>query len=52
MLEGQVPYLNSLDGGAKIKSSWHIRRGRECENPMYQPAEFHTIVRFRSLVET
>ena len=33
MLEGQVPRLNSLDGGAKVTSIWHIRRGRECKIP-------------------
>ena len=33
MLEGQVPCINSLDGGAKVKSIWHIRRGRECQIP-------------------
>ena len=33
MLEGQVPCLNSLDGGAKVTSIWHIRRGRECKIP-------------------
>ena len=33
MLEGQVPYINSLDGGAKVKSIWHIRCGRECKIP-------------------
>ena len=30
---GQVPCINSLDGGAKVKSIWHIRRGRECQIP-------------------
>ena len=33
ILEGQVPCINSLDGGAKVKSIWHIRRGRECQIP-------------------
>ena len=33
MLEGQVPCINSMDGGAKVKSIWHIRRGRECQIP-------------------
>ena len=33
MLEGKVPCINSLDGGAKVKSIWHIRRGRECQIP-------------------
>ena len=31
--EGKVPCLNSLDGGAKVESSWHIRRGRERHIP-------------------
>ena len=26
-------HINSLDGGAKVKSIWHIRRGRECKIP-------------------
>ena len=33
MLEGQVPCINSLYGGAKVKSIWHIRNGRECQIP-------------------
>ena len=33
MIEGQVQCINSLDGGAKVKSIWHIRRGRECKIP-------------------
>ena len=33
MLEGQVPCINSLDGGANVKSIWHIKRGRECQIP-------------------
>ena len=33
MLEGQVPCINSLDSGAKVKSIWHIRRGRDCQIP-------------------
>ena len=33
MLEGQVPCINSLDSGAKVKSIWHIRHGRECQIP-------------------
>ena len=33
ILEGQVPCINSLDSGAKVKSIWHIRRGRECQIP-------------------
>ena len=31
MLEGQVPCINSLRGGANV--IWHIRRGRECQIP-------------------
>ena len=33
IIEGQVPCINSLDDGAKVKSIWHIRRGRECKMP-------------------
>ena len=25
--------MNSLDGGVKVKSIWHIRHGRECQIP-------------------
>ena len=40
MLEGQVPCINSLDGGAKVKSIWHIRRGRECQIQPSLPKEY------------